>query len=127
MEFNTSLDFIEPYLSVKELVVVGVAVMAAVLVFLLSVMYAESLKKFLAKSVPCFGFKDDEAAAIANLAAGFIKVAGVATVLIMAGKYVPLLDPVKDAGSYIFELIGYGISLALPVAVIYLARTGFKR
>jgi hypothetical protein len=128
MNFNTSLEFIQPFLSIEGLMIAGIALMAAVLVYLLSVMYAETAKKSAAKLLPSFGFKEDEANALSELASGLIKTAGIATIMMIVGNYVlgPFLDPVKDVGSFIFRLIGYMIDLALPIAVIYLARTWLK-
>ena len=127
MQFDTSLEFLQPYLSIKEMVIVGITVMAAVLVYLLSMKYAESAKKLVAKILPSFGFNVDETSTFSDLASGLVKLAGIATILLMAGRYLPLLDSINDVGSFIFDLIGYGISLALPIAIIYFARTWSKK
>lgn len=127
VEFNTSLDFLAPIFSIEGILDIVIAIAAAWLLYKLAAKYSQSAKAMTAKILPSFGFSGDEANLLSEIAEGIVKITGLAAVFLILGNYVYLLGPAKSIGSFISELIGYVIALALPLAIIYFARTWSKK
>lgn len=124
--FNTNMDFLGDLFSVKGLFSIGIAFLAIIALYLLIKRFSASTKSASAKVLSIAGFTESEVSTLVGLGDGLVKTAGLATAIIIAGKYVPLLDPFSNVGSLIMTLLGWYVSLALPVAVVYLARRGVK-
>ncbi len=126
VEFNTSLNFLAPIFSIEGILNIIIALAAAWLLYKLAGKYSQSAKAMTAKILPSFGFSGDEAIVLSEIAEGIVKVTGIAAVfLILSNIY--LLGPAKNIGSFIIDLVGYVIALALPLAIIYFARTWSKK
>lgn len=127
VEFNTSLNFLASIFSIEGILKILIAIAAAWLLYKLAGKYSQSAKTMTAKILPSFGFSGDESAVLSEIAEGMVKITGLATVFLILGNYVYMLEPVKSIGSFILDLIGYVIALALPLAIIYFARTWSKK
>ena len=125
--FDMNMGFLGEILSLEGFVSIGVAIIAVVIVYLVSARYASSAMKIAAKTLPVFGFSESEVGMFSEMASGLVKTAGIATILVIVGMYVPLLKPIYQAGSFILTILGYAVTLALPLAVVYLARNGFNK
>jgi hypothetical protein len=124
--FDLSLDFMGDILSLEGAVNIGAAVLAIIVLYLVVAKYAESAKNIVKKTLPSFGFSPDETALFSEIAPGLVKTAGFATMLLIAGRHIPLIGAATEIGNYILTVIGYAITLTLAAAVVLLARSNAR-
>jgi hypothetical protein len=124
--FDMNLGFLGELLSLEGFVKIGVSILAIVVLYLVVAKYAESAKNLVRKLLPSFGFTPEETTMFSEMAPSLVKTAGFATILLIAGRHIPLISPLTEIGSFILTILGYAVSLTIAVAIVYLARSSAK-